>query len=154
MEVKRNAQYQYSTAAPKDWTQELPDLRDIENYEIRPRRKPASRIHPARSNAMDFGFLLFGLAALVIMGLVLVQYLSLTNSVATALKDIAAKEDQLSDLRLENDERLNGIETSIDLEEIKRIAMQDLGMRYAQEEQVYTYGTELENYVVQYRDVP
>ena len=42
-------------------------------------------------------------------------------------------------MRLANDEEYNRIVNSIDLEEIKRIAMGELGMVYAQEGQVITY---------------
>ena len=44
--------------------------------------------------------------------------------------------------------------SSVDLEEIKRIAISELGMKYAKEGQVITYSGEGSDYVRQYDDIP
>ena len=46
------------------------------------------------------------------------------------------------------------IMSSIDLEEIKRIAVSELGMKYAKEGQVIQYTGEGNDYVRQYSDIP
>lgn len=155
MEVRKRADYQYSSAAPKDWTQELPDLSQIEQYE-KPAREATShrRKKTARESSISISFILLSAVALVIMGVVLVQYLSLQSDVSKTLNRIAQKENTLSELRLENDEHLNAIETGVNLEEIRRIAIEDLGMRYAGTDQIMTYSSELRNYVVQYEALP
>ena len=48
-------------------------------------------------------------------------------------------EQELNELTLENNEAYNRISGNIDLEEIKRIAIQEYGMRYVQQGQIITY---------------
>ena len=57
-------------------------------------------------------------------------------------------------MKLENDETYTKIMSSVDLEEIKRIAINELGMKYAKEGQVITYSGEGSDYVRQYDDIP
>lgn len=52
---------------------------------------------------------------------------------------MADKESELNGLRLSNDEEYNRIISGINLEEIKRIAIGELGMSYAQEGQIIEY---------------
>ena len=52
-------------------------------------------------------------------------------------------------MKLANDEEYNRIISSIDLEEIKRIAIGELGMTYAQEGQIVLYVNEDNDYMRQ-----
>ena len=54
----------------------------------------------------------------------------------------------------ENDETYTKIMSEVDLEEIKRIAIGELGMKYAKDGQVITYTGEGSDYVRQYSDIP
>ena len=53
-----------------------------------------------------------------------------------------------------NADDLNRIETSINLEEIREIAINELGMVYATKENVILYKNTNQNYVSQYGEVP
>ena len=57
-------------------------------------------------------------------------------------------------LKLENDENYSRIDSSINLEEVKRIAIQELGMRYAEEGQIVTFSGEGSDYVRQTGEIP
>ena len=57
-------------------------------------------------------------------------------------------------VNLANDETYTKIMSSIDLEEIKRIAVNELGMKYAKEGQVVEYTGEGNDYVRQYGALP
>ena len=70
------------------------------------------------------------------------------------MKNIAALESQLTDLKQENDDEYNRVVTSVDLEKIRDIAINELGMVYAQEDQVVLYDSEGSDYVRQYADIP
>jgi hypothetical protein len=74
----------------------------------------------------------------------------MTNHIDT----ISSLESELNDKRLANDETYNKIMSSVDLEEIKRIAVNELGMKYAKEGQVIEYTGEGNDYVRQYSDIP
>ena len=86
---------------------------------------------------------------------VCVHYIQLRSVLTAQLKDIAALETQLNELTVENDALYNQVIDSVDLEEIKDRAINDLGMSYAQEDQIIWYSNSSTNsYVRQYQDVP
>ncbi len=57
-------------------------------------------------------------------------------------------------MRLTNDENYSRITSSVNLEEVRRIAIQELGMRYAEEGQIITFNGEGSDYVRQTGDIP
>lgn len=69
-------------------------------------------------------------------------------------KQIAALESELATLKKTNADDLNRIETSINLEEIRDIAINELGMVYATRDNVILYKNTSQNYVSQYEEVP
>jgi len=108
--------------------------------------------HEARKNRekalhMSLGYVAFLLTALFLTGMVLVNYLQLQSEVTRKAEVIAARERRLNELKLSNDETYNRIESSIDMEEIKRIAIGELGMVYAGEGQIITYSYEGNDYL-------
>ena len=88
---------------------------------------------------MSLGYLLFLSLAMVLMVGTLAWYISLQSQVKNSVKNIAALESQLNNLKQDNDEAYNRANGSVDLEEVKRIAIQEYGMTYATEGQVITY---------------
>ncbi len=88
---------------------------------------------------MSLGYVMFLMAAMSVCAVILINYLQLQAEMTTKVKHIASLESQLNSMRLENDETYNRIVSSIDLEEIKRIAIGELGMTYAQEGQIISY---------------
>ena len=70
------------------------------------------------------------------------------------VEQIASLESRLNNMRLANDEELVRINNSIDLEEIKRIAIGELGMTYATEGQIINYTNESSDYVRQFGEIP
>ena len=79
--------------------------------------------------------------------------IKLKNRSIVSIMAVAAKESELNALKTENDEALSRIETSIDLEEIRRIAITELGMTYAGEGQIVEIPSEGSDYVRQYADI-
>ena len=94
--------------------------------------------HHKRHN-MSLGYLLFLSLAMVLMVGTLAWYISLQSQVKNSVKNIAALESQLNNLKQDNDEAYNRANGNVDLEEVKRIAIQEYGMTYATEGQVVTY---------------
>lgn len=108
---------------------------------------PEVRKNREKSRYMSAGYLLFLGAALITAAFILVNYIQLQAELTNLTKTVATKESQLNDLRLANDEDYNRIIRSIDLEEIKRIAMGELGMVYAEEGQIVFYDSENNDYM-------
>lgn len=98
---------------------------------------------------MSFGYVAFLLAALCLSGLVLINYVQLQAELTTRVRSISDMEKTLNNLKLENDEEYSRITSSIDLEEIKRIAIGELGMTYAREGQIILYTNEGNDYMRQ-----
>lgn len=114
-----------------------------------PRRQPRPQVRKNRERAhhMSAGYVLFLAAALCTAALILVNYVQLQAQLTNLTKTMAAKESQLNSLRIANDEEYNRIVNSINLEEVKRIAIGELGMTYAEEGQIITYTSERNDYM-------
>lgn len=98
---------------------------------------------------MSFGYVLFLVAAMCTAAFVLLNYIQLQAELTQKTKDVATKEIELNNLKSANDEAYSRIVGSIDLEEIKRIAIGELGMTYAQEGQIVLYANEQNDYMRQ-----
>lgn len=118
-------------------------------WEAEPRRQvqPAVRKNRERANHMSAGYVFFLVAALCAAAFILVNYIQLQAELTNLTKSVATKESELNTLREANDEQYNRIINSINLEEIKRIAIGELGMTYAQEGQIITYINEGDDYM-------
>lgn len=145
---QRNRYYvQGNTVRKLDVTREI---------ERQPQKKLSNTARKNREKAkhMNAGYVLFLCMALVATGIILVNYIGLQSDITNSVKHISALEKQLNDLKLSNDEEYNRISSSVDLEEIKRIAIQELGMRYAEEGQIISFASESNDYVKQMADIP
>ena len=63
-------------------------------------------------------------------------------------------ESALNELKADNDALYNTVTASVDLEQIRKEAMDRLGMDYPNEDQIYQFDTSGNSYVRQYKDVP
>lgn len=123
-------------------------------------QEPAKKVsHTTRKNReralhMNVGYVLFLAAAMVAAGFILTGYLTLQSDITNSVKNISKLESRLNYMRLENDENYNRITSSINLEEVRRIAIQELGMRYAEEGQIITFNGESNDYVRQTGEIP
>ena len=88
---------------------------------------------------MGLGILSGSIAALCTCAWILVNYIQLQSELTAMTKTVARRESELNQLKLANDEEYNRIISSINLEEVRRIAMGELGMVYAEEGQIITY---------------
>ena len=122
----------------------------------RPKKKVNNSIRKNRERAkhMSAGYVLFLGAALAACGMILVYYIGLQSDITNSVKNISRLESQLNDLKVANEENYSRISSSVDLEEIRRIAIQELGMQYAQEGQIISFVSENSDYVKQMAAIP
>ena len=122
--------------------------------------QPTKKVsHTARKNRerakhMNAGYVLFLCIAMVITGITLTNYIGLQSDITNSVKHISTLEKQLNDLKLANAEEYSRITSSVNLEEIKRIAIQELGMQYAEEGQIVPFTSRNNDYVKQMADIP
>lgn len=107
-----------------------------------------------RSLQMNFGYVMFLTVAAVLSVLICVNYLRLQARYTAAQKRSTYLEATLGALRIDNDEEYNRVISSVNLEDVKKTAMEKLGMVYASEEQIETYDGNVPDYVKQYMDLP
>lgn len=119
--------------------------------EEEPRKKlsRATRKNRDKARHMSLGYVLFLAAALCTCAFILINYIQLQAELTNKTKNLARLESKLNTIKLENDENYNRITSNIDLEEIKRIAIGELGMTYAQEGQIITYTSAGNDYMRQ-----
>ena len=118
------------------------------------RKKAAKTIDRNRAKALSMSrsyvvFLAIISAATVIM---CVRYLKLKETITAQNHVVEQLESQLVTLRSENDALLENVNNSVDLNYIKDVAIHELGMKYATEEQIVWYNTDDSYYMKQYRD--
>lgn len=133
-------------------SQALPKQRQGET--VKPQVSRKTRRNRERAMQLNFAYVAFLTAAAVASLFVCVNYLKLQAESATYRTKIAGLESQLSTLKAENDAEYEKALSSVDLEEIKDIAINELGMVYAEEGQIVTYNSQEGDYVRQYEDVP
>lgn len=131
-----------------------PDV--VKEVQREPKKKLSNTARKNREKAehMNAGYVFFLSIALIATGWILVNYISLQSDITNSIKHISRLESELNDLRLANDEEYNRITSSIDLEEIRRIAIQELGMQYAEEGQIIFFESETRDYVKQMSEIP
>lgn len=119
-------------------------------------KKVSARTRKNREKAkhMNIATVLSMAAAMVAAGCILTWYLTLQSDITNSIKHISALESQLNEMKLDNDENYSRITSNVDLEEVKRIAIQELGMQYAKEGQIITFSGEGSDYVRQTGDIP
>ncbi len=124
--------------------------------EKKPRKRlsNAARKNREKAGNMSAGYVLFLSLALVAVGWILFNYIKLQADITNDINQISSLERELNDLKLSNDEEYNRITSSVDLEEVRRIAIQELGMTYAGEGQIITFKSENSDYVKQMASIP
>ncbi len=103
---------------------------------------------------VSFGYYLFFFVALALTAFVCIGYVRIHSDIIESQKRVASLESTLSQLKLSNDEEYERILGSVDMEEIKRVAMTDLNMKYPDESQVVHFSLENDDYVRQYGKIP
>lgn len=107
-----------------------------------------------RAMGMSPGFVVFLAVISVAILFCCINFLQLKSQITGKMKNVAALESELTQLREDNDAYYSQVTSNVDLRSVKKIAIGRLGMRYPTEEQTITYTTEGGSYVRQYQDIP
>ena len=129
-------QYVNGTAAPDDFWKERSQEdvhRSTQDLRLAARR---SREHVVQMNLRYTLFMAFLVAAMTFS---LIGYIKLKADISGTNKKIASLESQLTELKSSNNEVYNEITGNVDLEEIRNIAVNEFGMKYADKDQIVIY---------------
>lgn len=144
------ASYVYGSSARKEALRVQPEQHVEQTKEL------SQRVRQNRSRAlhMNRGYVVFLAVAAFVTLLACTQYLQLQSEITNRSERITELQQELADRKEANTTKYNAIVNSINLEEVRERAMNDLGMVYAQEEQVITYKDPANVSVRQYADIP
>ncbi|MCL2050166.1 MAG: cell division protein FtsL [Lachnospiraceae bacterium] len=107
-----------------------------------------------KARYMDLGYVLFLVCALVVSAFTLYNYLGLQSEITNSVKQIASLERELNNLRLANEENHSRIINNVDLDYIRQIAIQELGMIYPIEGQILEFAGNNTDFVRQLNPLP
>ena len=129
-------------------------------YEFPERQKQTTRVsrqvRQNRRNAQKLNgvYVLFLVAASVMMVLVCVHFLQLKALTRQHAETITAYQEELATLVEKNDTAYNAACDSVNLDTIRERAVQELGMVYPAAGQVISYESPASDYVRQYEAIP
>ena len=144
------ASYVYGTSARKVAVKVQPERPAEQTKEL------SKQVRQNRSRAlhMNRGYVVFLALAAFVTLVACTQYLQLQSEITDRSERITALQQELADRKEANTTKYNAVVNSINLEEVRERAMNDLGMVYALEEQVITYKNPANVSVRQYADIP
>ena len=128
---------------PRKSTRELEEIRRKKN------RRTSARRNQERALSMNRAFVAFLTACVAASALVSVSLIQIRSNVTQQMKEVAALESRINDMKADNDARYKQITTSVYLNAINR-----LGMKYASQDQIVYYSIDKNNYMDQYSDIP
>jgi cell division protein FtsL len=141
--------------ADREQTAARPEQRLAGQAQRAPRTMSSEvRRNRARAAGINKAFVGFLAVVSVIVLFVSVQYLQLKADITSSIKQVASLESELSQLKEENDAYYSQVTNSVDMNEIRKIAIGRLGMKYPGEDQTETYQTARSSYVRQYQSIP
>ena len=146
--MREQSPYLYGSAAPGDFWQEAEPL-PVRRSEVEARiARRKERLF--RMNLRYAAFMAMLVAAVTF---ILIGYIKLQADLMRTSREVASLEKQLSEIRAENNENYAEINAGVDLEEVRRIAIQKLGMKNAEKDQIILYSDRKRDTVRQVLDL-
>ncbi len=121
-----------------------------------PQRKNERRVHPQSEKSLSInGTSVFIMGMISLACIVMcVVYLGMQSKISETRTNISTLKSQISTVQSQNDALNYSINSYIDTDYIYKTAKKDLGMKQAGEEQIVTYHSSDNGYMVQYGDIP
>jgi len=128
--------------------------RRTEEPQKKSRTRNQSRRKLKKAQRVNSAYVLFLSAAAIFALVICVNYIKLQSRITSRAEDIAALQEELANLKEENNTRYNSVMDSVNLDEIRKKAEESLGMVYASADQVVGYTNGSSDYVKQYENIP
>lgn len=103
---------------------------------------------------MNLPYVIMLTVAAVCVLSICVNYLHVQSSITSRIYNIEKLEREIEQLKAENDALSVRINTGVDLNYVYQVATEELGMVYANRDQVLLYDRTESEYVRQYEDIP
>lgn len=148
--VDGNTVRKFSVVQMPKRPQERPEREDHSGKQSRQRKTQRA----AQEKPFGFGYVVVLAVCASVTLWVCTGYLKVQAENTRQAKNIAGLEKQLTQLKTENDDEYNRLMSSVDLNQIRKTAVEELGMVYANADQVVLYDGQSNDYVRQYREIP
>lgn len=142
--------YVEGSAARALWEEEVWRKRQEREEKLNVRR----RRYIDKAGYMTLGHVLLLAVIIISATMMCAKYVNLRSELTQRQRVVSQAEHSLNELKLANDEEYARIMGSVDLETIKSIAMNELGMTYPNSEQVVGFENNDSDFVRQYGDMP
>lgn len=120
----------------------------------RRKRKQRARRRWERAQQMNKGYVVFLTMAVGIVATAAAYLIYLQADINTTMDHVANLKGEVAELRADNDATEKKQESEIDLEKIRDIAINQLGMVYPTKDQIINYHVQKNDYMNQYEDIP
>lgn len=146
--------YVYGNAVPKPEYAPQREQREKKRDPQYTRRSRQIRQNQRKALKVNKGYVIFLTVAAVLALVICVNYVRLQSQVTSRSRNITAMQEELADMREENTTRYNTVMDSVNLEEVREKAINELGMVYADKDQIIEYDNPNGDYVKQYEKIP
>ncbi|MFA9463862.1 MAG: septum formation initiator family protein [Velocimicrobium sp.] len=154
MAAKKYGYNEYVQGSTVRKRQSTPEREEYRPNTLRPIEIGNGRKGQNRMQNLDAFSLIFMTAAVAVTLYFCISYIQLQHNITTMSKQIAMRESEINDLKNRNDAAYNRIETSIDLDYVYDVAVNELGMVRADKSQIIKYSNIKSDYVRQYGTIP
>lgn len=150
---RTNAQmYVYGNVVPKTDYDPVRRTREPErrtsSKNARQNQKRKTALHMSRR------YVMFLAVASVVALIICINYVSMQSRITSRSRHISTLQAELASLKEENNTKYNSVMDSVNLDEVRERAINDLHMTYATPDQVVEYEKASDDYVKQYESIP
>lgn len=145
--ARTRIQYNYGNTAEKYHEYRLRMEEPIEEV------NPVVRKNQQKAMFMNLPYVLFLCVAFIAVATSAIIMIRAQERLKESVNSVSRLENEYVTLKMDNDATYDRIINSVDAAEVKRKAIEELGMHYAAEGQIVTYAGKLDDYVRQYSDI-
>ncbi|MEE1085845.1 MAG: hypothetical protein U0L05_01545 [Schaedlerella sp.] len=127
------------------------------SYSSRKRKKETIRLKSRNKHIsleISPAYVRFLVIAAIVAVMLCVSYLQLQSEIVSRSENIALLQEELVQITEENNTAYQAVADSLNLEEVRNIAINELGMVYAAQGRVTEYKSPESSYVKQYSEIP
>ena len=155
MAASRTTQsYVYGNVVRKERPQQRVPSERIQHLEHQANVSRRVRRNQEKALHMDLPYVFCLTIAAICALYICVNYLHVQSSITSRIHNIETLEQSIETMRSENNALETRINTYVDLDHVYKVATEDLGMVYANKNQVLLYNKTESEYVRQYEDIP
>ena len=118
------------------------------------RRRAIARRNQDKALIMNRGYVAFLTMAAIMTCITAGFYIKLQSDITIRMGNIAALETSVNQMKADNDATSKRLATAVKMEDVKKQAIDVLGMGYPSEDQIVFYEIDRADFMSQYSEIP